>query len=89
MSSEFVLGLAEKGVYTILLITGPLLILALAIGLLVSIFQATTQIQEQTLAFVPKIVAVLVGLIFFGPWMLTEMVKFTSDIFQNLNQFVG
>ncbi|AVQ99057.1 flagellar biosynthetic protein FliQ [Oceanobacillus picturae] len=89
MSSEFVLGLAEKGVYTILLITGPLLILALAVGLLVSIFQATTQIQEQTLAFVPKIVAVLVGLIFFGPWMLTEMVKFTSDIFQNLNQFVG
>jgi flagellar biosynthesis protein FliQ len=89
VSSEFVLGLAEKGVYTILLITGPLLILALAVGLLVSIFQATTQIQEQTLAFVPKIVAVLVGLIFFGPWMLTEMVKFTSDIFQNLNQFVG
>ncbi|MFD2628399.1 flagellar biosynthesis protein FliQ [Oceanobacillus kapialis] len=89
MSSEFVLGLAEKGVYTILLVTGPLLILALAIGLLVSIFQATTQIQEQTLAFIPKIVAVLVGLIVFGPWMLTEMVKFTADIFQNINQFVG
>ncbi|WP_042223759.1 flagellar biosynthesis protein FliQ [Oceanobacillus manasiensis] len=89
MSSEFVLGLAEKGVYTIILVTGPLLILALAVGLLVSIFQATTQIQEQTLAFIPKIVAVLVGLIFFGPWMLTEMVKFTADIFQNINQFVG
>ncbi|WLV25775.1 flagellar biosynthesis protein FliQ [Aciduricibacillus chroicocephali] len=89
MSSEFVLSLAQKGVMTILLITGPLLILALAVGLLVSIFQATTQIQEQTLAFVPKIVAVLAGLVFFGPWMLSKMIEFTSSIYQNLNQFVG
>lgn len=89
VNSEFVLTLAEKGVYTVLLVTGPLLILALAVGLLVSIFQATTQIQEQTLAFIPKIVAVFVGLIFFGPWMLTTMVEFTADLFQNLNQFVG
>ncbi|MBC5635975.1 flagellar biosynthesis protein FliQ [Ornithinibacillus sp. BX22] len=89
MSSEFVLSLAEKGIYTVLLITGPLLILALAVGLLVSIFQATTQIQEQTLAFIPKIVAVLVGLLFFGPWMLSTLVEFTADLFQNLNRFVG
>ncbi|WP_249869772.1 flagellar biosynthesis protein FliQ [Oceanobacillus saliphilus] len=89
MSNEFVLTLAEQGIYTILLVTGPLLLLALAVGLLVSIFQATTQIQEQTLAFVPKIVAVLVGLIFFGPWMLTTMVEFTANILQNINQFVG
>ncbi|AUJ26669.1 flagellar biosynthetic protein FliQ [Virgibacillus dokdonensis] len=89
MSSEFVLTLAEKGVFTILLVTGPLLLLALVVGLLVSIFQATTQIQEQTLAFIPKIVAVLVGLVFFGPWMLTQMIEFTSNLFQNMNQFVG
>lgn len=89
MSNEFVLTLAEKGIYTILLVTGPLLILALAIGLLVSIFQATTQIQEQTLAFIPKIVGVFFGLIFFGPWMLTKMVEFTADLLKNLNQFVG
>lgn len=89
MTNEFVLTLAERGIYTILLVTAPLLILALSIGLLVSIFQATTQIQEQTLAFIPKIVAVFVGLIFFGPWMLTKMVEFTTDLFQNLNQFVG
>ncbi|MFC4023137.1 flagellar biosynthesis protein FliQ [Oceanobacillus longus] len=89
MSSEFVLTLAEQGIYTILLVTGPLLLLALAVGLLVSIFQATTQIQEQTLAFIPKIVAVLVGLILFGPWMLTTMVEFTENILQNINQFVG
>lgn len=89
MNSEFVLSLAEKGIYTVLIVAGPLLILALVVGLLVSIFQATTQIQEQTLAFIPKIVAVLVGLIFFGPWMLSKMVGFTSEVFQNLNLFVG
>lgn len=89
MTGEYVINLAEKGIYTVLIVTGPLLLLALAVGLLVSIFQATTQIQEQTLAFVPKIVAVFLGLIFFGPWMLVRIVEFASNIFQNLNQFVG
>ncbi len=89
MNSQFVISLAEKGIYTVLAVTGPLLLLALSVGLLVSIFQATTQIQEQTLAFIPKIVAVLAGLVFFGPWMLSMMVEFARDIFMNLNQFVG
>ncbi|MDX8046951.1 flagellar biosynthesis protein FliQ [Gracilibacillus sp. S3-1-1] len=89
MSGEFVVSLAEQGVFTILMVTGPILILALVVGLLVSIFQATTQIQEQTLAFIPKIVAVLLGIIIFGPWMLSKMVEFASNIFQNINQFVG
>lgn len=89
MNNEFVLTLAEKGILTILYVSGPLLILALAVGLLVSIFQATTQVQEQTLAFIPKIVAVLVGILFFGPWMLTKMIEFTTELYQNLNQFVG
>lgn len=68
MNDQMVISFAKEGIYTVLMITGPLLILALAVGLLVSIFQATTQIQEQTLAFIPKIVAVMVGLIFF--WSL-------------------
>ncbi len=89
MNSEFVIGVAERGIYTILIISGPLLILALVVGLIVSIFQATTQIQEQTLAFVPKIIAVLLGLIFFGPWMLTHMISYATEIFANLNRFVG
>ncbi|MCH5988413.1 flagellar biosynthesis protein FliQ [Salmonella enterica] len=72
-----------------LLITVPLLLLALAVGLLVSIFQATTQIQEQTLAFIPKILAVLLGLVFFGPWMLTTIVEFTSNLYMNINQYIG
>ncbi|WP_042350424.1 flagellar biosynthesis protein FliQ [Bacillus massiliigorillae] len=89
MSPEFVINVAERGIYTVLIISGPLLILALVIGLIVSIFQATTQIQEQTLAFVPKIVAVLLGLIIFGPWMLTHMISYASEIFSNLNRFIG
>lgn len=89
MSQDFVLSLAENSIFTILLTVGPLLILALVVGLLVSIFQATTQIQEQTLAFIPKIVAVLLGVVFFGPWMLDKVIEFTSSLFQNLNQFVG
>lgn len=64
MSSEFVISMAEKAVYVTLMISGPLLAIALLVGLIVSIFQATTQIQEQTLAFIPKIVAVLLALIF-------------------------
>ncbi|MGM8214482.1 flagellar biosynthesis protein FliQ [Bacillaceae bacterium W0354] len=89
MSSDMVISLAEQGVYTILIVVGPLLILALVVGLLVSIFQATTQIQEQTLAFIPKIVAVFVGIVFLGPWMLQRMIEFTITIFNNISRVVG
>ncbi|WP_088069480.1 flagellar biosynthesis protein FliQ [Gottfriedia luciferensis] len=89
MSQEFVISIAQKAIYTLFVVSGPLLVIALVIGLIVSIFQATTQIQEQTLAFIPKIVAVLVALIFFGPWMLTKLVEFTFAIFSNLTNFVG
>ncbi|HET7629072.1 MAG TPA: flagellar biosynthesis protein FliQ [Bacillales bacterium] len=87
MSPEFVIQIARQGVYTTLLIAAPILIIALGVGLLVSIFQATTQIQEQTLAFIPKIAAALLALIFFGPWMLSELLDFTYQIFTQLDQF--
>lgn len=89
MSPEFVLSIAKQGVYTTLMIAAPILIIALVVGLLVSIFQATTQIQEQTLAFIPKIAAVLLCLVLFGPWMLSRMLSFTTDIFSHLSQFGG
>ncbi|MFD0049323.1 flagellar biosynthesis protein FliQ [Actinomycetes bacterium NPDC127524] len=89
MSPDFVVQVAKQGIYTILIVCGPLILIALGVGLLVSIFQATTQIQEQTLAFVPKIVAVLLGLILLGPWMLSHMLSYANEIFSNLNQFVG
>ncbi|KMY49460.1 flagellar biosynthesis protein FliQ [Peribacillus loiseleuriae] len=89
MNEDFVVKVAEQGIYTVLIVCGPLLLIALGIGLAVSIFQATTQIQEQTLAFVPKIVAVLLGLVFLAPWMLSHLLSYTSEIFNNLNRFVG
>ncbi|MBE3569945.1 MAG: flagellar biosynthesis protein FliQ [Bacillales bacterium] len=89
MSPEMVISLAEKGVYMILILSGPIMLIGLVVGLIVSIFQAMTQIQEQTLAFIPKIVAMLVGLVVLGPWMLTHMISYTTQILSNLTQFVG
>lgn len=89
MTSEFVLAMAENAIYTLLIVTGPLLILAIAVGLLVSIFQATTQIQEQTLAFIPKIIGVLVAVVVLGPWMLSHLTNFAYNIFSNLYRFIG
>lgn len=89
MSADFVIDIAEKGIYMVLIIAGPLMVIALIVGLLVSLFQATTQIQEQTLAFVPKIVAVLLGLILLAPWMLSHLLSYANEIFGNLNRFVG
>lgn len=89
MTAETVLDLAQQGVYYILIVSGPLLLLALGVGLIVSIFQAATQIQEQTLAFIPKIVAVFLGIVLFGPWMISHMVQYATEIFSNLTRFVG
>jgi len=66
-----------------------MLLIALAVGLLVSIFQAMTQIQEQTLAFIPKILAVFISLVVFGPWMLTLLLDYTRDLFQQLPRIIG
>jgi flagellar biosynthetic protein FliQ len=89
MTTELIVQIAQGSVYTILLVAAPALGIGLIIGLLVSIFQATTQIQDQTLAFIPKIVGVLFALIVFGPWMLQKIVEFSMGIFGNLHRFVG
>lgn len=89
MSPDQVIQIGASTVYTILLLATPLLGVGLAVGLLVSIFQATTQIQEQTLAFIPKIIAIFIALVFFGPWMLTKLLDFSHGILNNLHQFVG
>ena len=84
-----VISIAERAIMIILLTSGPLLLVALISGLAISIFQATTSIQEQTLAFVPKIVAVLVAIVFFGPWMLSQVTGYARDIFENLTRYIG
>ena len=89
MSAEFIISLAGQAVYIVLKVSAPMLVLALVAGLVISIFQATTQIQEQTLAFVPKIIVVLLALLFFGPWILTTLVDFTRGILDNLHKYIG
>jgi flagellar biosynthetic protein FliQ len=74
-------NLLRGGVVQTLLIAAPLLLIAMLVGLIISIFQATTSIQEQTLTFVPKIAAILGALILFGPWILASMVQFTVRLF--------
>ncbi|MNH40220.1 Flagellar biosynthetic protein FliQ [compost metagenome] len=89
MSTDFIIGLAGEAVFVVLKASAPMLALALIVGLLVSIFQATTQIQEQTLAFVPKIVAVFLSIVIFGPWILNTIIDFTYNLLNNLHNYIG
>jgi flagellar biosynthetic protein FliQ len=84
MTPEYVTGIGRQAVETILLLSAPMLLAGLVVGLLVSIFQAATQINEQTMTFIPKIVAVFVTLLLFAPWMIKVMVSFTTQILQNI-----
>ncbi|MBT9173518.1 MAG: hypothetical protein DDT21_01919 [Syntrophomonadaceae bacterium] len=87
MSQELVLAVAREAVLATLYISAPVLIVSLVVGLSVSVFQATTQIQEPTLTFVPKIVAVFISMLVFGGWMLTMLIQFTISIFAHLGSF--
>lgn len=81
MSVGFVANIMGQAVFQVLLMSAPMLGLGLLVGLTISIFQATTSIQEQTLTFVPKIVVVLGSLVVFGAWMVNSMINFTMRIF--------
>ena len=89
MSGDLVIQLGQEALMIVLLVSAPMLGLGLAVGLAVSVFQATTSIQEQTLAFIPKIIAVFVAILIFGPWMLRIMVEFFSGIFIGLPARIG
>ena len=84
MTPESVMTLGRQGVEVTLMLAAPLLIAALAIGLIVSIFQAATQINEMTLSFIPKMVGIFVMLIFAGPWMITVITNFMRDVFLSI-----
>ena len=77
------------GIFQILMIAAPVLLIGMTVGLVISVFQATTSIQEQTLTFVPKIIAIFLALIFFGPWMLSSMREFTLNLFRMIPQMAG
>ena len=88
MNTGIVLDIGREALKITILISAPILIIALLVGLIISIFQATTQIQEQTLTFVPKIIAAFISIILFGPWMLTTMINYTQKLFMNINNFI-
>ncbi|MDD5558331.1 flagellar biosynthesis protein FliQ [Candidatus Methylomirabilis sp.] len=84
MNTQVVLDLGSQALQLILLLSAPILVAGLVVGLLVSVLQAVTSIQEATLAFVPKIVVVFVALIIFLPWMIKTMLSFTTSLLINL-----
>jgi flagellar biosynthetic protein FliQ len=89
MSGDLVIQLGQEALMIVLMVSAPMLGLGLTVGLMVSVFQATTSIQEQTLAFIPKIISVFVAILIFGPWMLRIMVEFFSGIFIGLPARIG
>jgi len=88
MTPEYVVTLASEAVKLSLLLSAPLLGVGLVVGLIIAILQATTQIQEMTLSFVPKIVAVLLATLLAAPWMLGKMVYFTSHLISTIPQVI-
>ena len=86
MTETFILSLGREALYTILLVAAPVLGVSLLVGLLISFFQATTQMQDQTLSFVPKIIAVLAAVMIFAPWMIKVLVYFTQNLYLSIQQ---
>jgi flagellar biosynthetic protein FliQ len=89
MNQDTVVNLATQAMMLSLKIAGPILLLGLIIGLLVSIFQAVTSIQEQSLSFIPKIVAVAVLIVVLGPWMLNQLVSYAQSLYLSIPSLVG
>ncbi len=88
MTPEFVISLGKEGIVLTLTTASPMLGLGLIVGLIISIFQAVTSIQEMTLTFIPKILACFAGLLFFAPWMLDKLMAFTVKIITNIPAYI-
>jgi flagellar biosynthetic protein FliQ len=88
MTQELVIGLATESIKVLLMVAAPMLIAGLAVGIAISIFQTATSIQDQTLTFIPKIVAVLLVLLISFPWVTQVMIEFTTKLFSNLHTYV-
>lgn len=89
MTVDVVIEIASKALYLILKVSLPILLVSLIVGLIISIFQTVTSIQEQTLTFVPKIVCVFLALIFLGNWILTELVDFMVELWSDFSIYVS
>jgi len=88
MSPDLVMDIAKEAIEITLYLSLPILGISLIVGLLVSLFQAVTQIQEATLTFVPKIVAMFISLLFLLPWMMNKMIHYTEQIIVSIPQYI-
>ncbi|ADQ05375.1 flagellar biosynthetic protein FliQ [Caldicellulosiruptor owensensis OL] len=88
MNTELVLEIARQAILTAFYVAGPILLVSMVVGIVISILQAATQINEQTLTFVPKLIAIALSLLIFGQWMLAKVVEFTRYLWVNINQFI-
>ena len=88
MDQGTVISLAQEALMKIIYVSAPMLGLSLVVGLAISIFQAKTQIQEQTLTFIPKLLAILAGVALFGSWMLRLLIEYTENLYMNINQYI-
>jgi flagellar biosynthetic protein FliQ len=84
-----VIGIASQAVWTAMQVSAPMLLVGLVVGLVIAIFQAVTQIQEQTLVFVPKIIAIVAAMVVTGPWMLHMMMDYTEGVFKSIPTVVA
>lgn len=89
MDPQQVLTFSRDGILTMLAVCGPIVLVVLTVGLLVSIFQAATQIHEQTLSFVPKLLAAIATLAVAGPWMMSKLVDYIQQVLQSIPSVVG
>ncbi len=89
MTPETVMNIGRQAMEMMLILAGPLLLTGLAIGLLISIFQAATQINEATLSFIPKLIGIFATLIIAGPWMLQMMIEYMRRVFESIPQMIG
>jgi len=89
MSEIDVIEIARQAIYTGVLVSAPLLGLGLVVGMVVAVFQATTQINEQTLVFVSKILATALAVVLFGTWMIQMLTNFTINLYNNINTYLG
>ncbi len=89
MTEGQVLDIAKQALYTIIICAAPMLLISLVVGLVVSIFQTVTSIQEQTLTFVPKIICVFIGIMIFGSWILNNLTEFINTLWSDFSIYLG
>lgn len=89
ITAEIIMDIAKDAIYTIIITAAPLLLISLVVGLIISIFQTATSIQEQTLTFVPKVLSIFITLMVLGSWILNNIITFMTELWSNFSVYVG